>query len=293
MINVFDRRQITRQRARSVAAPATHNFLIDWTMNQLADRLNVVRRRFPVCAQIGARGSALSADDFGISTQIFSDSAIEPLKGKANGVLCEEDFFPFAAQSLDLVVSALNLHTVNDLPGALLQIRNSLKADGLFVAGILGGETLHELRTCLNEAELELSDGITPRVAPFADKPQMGSLLQRAGFSLPVIDSDIVTVTYESIFPLMHDLRLMGEGNAIAERRKSFTRRALFLRAGELYAQKFSEPDGRIRASFEIIFLLGWAPHESQQKPLRPGSAETRLATFLGTDEIGTGEKPH
>lgn len=252
-------------------------------MREIIERLGIVRRKFPLCIQIGARGPDLPAENFGIETQIMT----------GRDVICEEDFFPFAPQSADLIVSALTLHTVNDLPGALLQIRQSLKPDGLFVASILGGETLHELRTCLSEAELELSGGLTPRVAPFADKPQMGGLLQRAGFALPVVDSDIVTVTYDSIFPLMKDLRLMGEGNAIAERSKHFTARRLFLRAGELYAQKFADPDGRIRASFEIIFLLGWAPHASQQQPLKPGSAKTRLAEFLGTDEIGAGEKPH
>jgi NADH dehydrogenase [ubiquinone] 1 alpha subcomplex assembly factor 5 len=208
-------------------------------------------------------------------------------------VAADEDFFPFAPCSLNLVVSALNLHTVNDLPGALLQINKSLKPDGLFIAAIMGGETLFELRRCLEEAELELTGGVSPRVAPFADKPQMGDLLQRAGFSLPVVDSDIVTVSYNSIFSLMRDLRRMGEGNATVGRHKTFTPRSLFLRAGEIYAEKFADPDGRIRASFEIIFLIGWAPHTSQQKPLRPGSAKTRLAEFLGTEEIGTGEKPH
>lgn len=293
MTAVFDRRQIARQRNRSAASLSSYNFLIEWTMRQLADRLDAVRRTFPVCVQLGARGSSLSAQQFGIQTQIVADSAAGILQEKDNAVRCEEDFLPFANRSVDLVVSAFNLHTVNDLPGCLIQINRALKKDGLFIAAMLGGETLYELRQCLNEAELELSGGITPRVAPFADKPQMGALLQRAGFSLPVVDSDILTVTYDSIFPLMHDLRLMGEGNAIAARSKSFTRRAIFLRAGELYAQKFSEADGRIVASFEIIFMLGWAPHESQQKPLKPGSAQTRLADFLGTDEIGTGEKPH
>lgn len=282
MITVFDRRQIRRQRARAAASFNDHGFLFDWTMKQIGDRLSVVRRKFPFCAQLGERGPSLDATEFGIETQIIA----------GRDILCEEDFLPFAPQSYDLVVSALNLHTVNDLPGALLQINRSLKPDGLFVAALLGGETLYELRTCLSEAELELSGGITPRVAPFVDKPQMGGLLQRAGFALPVVDSDIVTVTYESIFPLMKDLRLMGEGNAIAERSRHFTCRTLFLRAGELYAQRFADPDGRIRASFEIIFLLGWAPHASQQQPLKPGSAKTRLADALGTDEIGTGEKP-
>lgn len=286
MISVFDRAQIRRQRLRN-AQNTNHNFLFDWTMKQIADRLSVVRRKFPLCLQIGARGTSLPADDFGIETQIVMDT----IPGGA--IVANEDFLPFAENSLDLVVSALNLHTVNDLPGALLQINRALKPDGLFVGALMGGETLHELRQCLGEAELELTGGLSPRVAPFADKPQMGGLLQRAGFSLPVVDSDIVTVTYDSIFPLLYDLRRMGEGNAVAERRKSFTARSLFLRAGELYAAKFADPDGRIRASFEIIFLLGWAPHASQQKPLRPGSARTRLAQFLGTEEIGTGEKPH
>lgn len=283
MITVFDRAQVRRQRARCVPAFQEHGFLFDWAMRETIERLDIVRRKFPLCIQIGARGPALPTAPFGIETQIVT----------GRDVVCEEDFFPFAAQSADLIVSSLALHTVNDLPGALLQIRQSLKPDGLFVASILGGETLHELRTCLSEAELELSGGVTPRVAPFADKPQMGGLLQRAGFALPVVDSDIITVTYDSIFPLMKDLRLMGEGNAIAERSKYFTPRRLFLRAGELYAQKFADPDGRIRASFEVIFLLGWAPHASQQQPLKPGSAKTRLAEFLGTDEIGAGEKPN
>lgn len=287
MIAVFDRAQIKRQRLRGSGGFNDHGFLFEWAIKQIADRLSIVRRQFPVCVQIGARGSTLPASAFGIERQIIIDAV------HGGDVVAEEEFFPFAPQSLDLVVSALNLHTVNDLPGALLQIRQSLKPDGLFIAAIMGGETLYELRQCLSEAELETTGGVSPRIAPFADKPQMGGLLQRAGFSLPVVDSDIVTVTYDSIFPLMHDLRAMGEGNAISERKKNFTRRGLFLRAGELYAEKFSDPDGRIRASFEIIFLIGWAPHDTQQKPLRRGSATTRLADFLGTEEIATGEKPN
>jgi SAM-dependent methyltransferase len=288
MTIVFDRPQIARQRARTLHAPDGHDFLFRWTMDQIADRLDVVQRKFPACVQIGARGPTLAAGTFGIDKIIRTDitAALGP------DIVCEDDFFPFANASLDLVVSALSLHTVNDLPGALLQIRRALKPDGLFAAAVLGGETLIELRQCLMEAELELMGGASPRVAPFADKQQMSGLLQRAGFALPVVDSEMVTVTYDNIFKLMADLRHMGEGNAIAGRRKNFTPCALFLRAGELYANRFADPDGRIRATFEIIFLLGWAPHESQQKPLKPGSATTRLATFLNTDEIGTGEKP-
>ncbi len=293
MIDIFDRTQIGRQRTRTLQSPPGHAFLFEWAMNQLADRLSVVQRSFPTCIQIGARGPSLPPAPFGIEMQIITDNAAPLLAEKENALLSENEFFPFEPQSADLVVSALDLHTINDLPGALLQINRALKPDGLFVAGMLGGETLHELRACLSEAELEIYGGVTPRVAPFADKQQMGGLLQRAGFALPVVDSDIVTVTYDSLFSLMRDLRLMGEGNAIAERSKYFTRRSLFLRAAEIYASRFSETDGRIVASFEIIFLLGWAPHASQQKPLTPGSAQNRLADFLGTEEIGTGEKPN
>lgn len=293
MITVFDRIQIARQRTRTYALEKNSFFLFDWAINQIEDRLSVIRRTFPVCVQIGARGKSLDQNRFGIKALITTDLAPSLLKNAQSSIVCHEDYFPFAANSLDLVVSPLCLHTVNDLPGALLQIRQSLKPDGAFVAAMLGGETLYELRQCLAEAELSLSGGVAPRVAPFADKPQMGGLLQRAGFSLPVVDSDIVTVTYDSIFSLMQDLRHMGEGNAVQSRDRRFTRRDLFLRAGELYAERFSEPDGKIRASFEIIFLLGWAPHASQQKPLRPGSAERRLADALGTQEITAGERPH
>lgn len=288
MTPIFDRKQIARQRARSARHNGDADFLFQWSMNQIEDRLSVVRRTFPTCIQIGARGANIQKAPFGIE-RIFKTDITGSL---SPSVICEDDFFPFANNSLDLVVSALSLHTVNDLPGALLQIRRSLKPDGLFAAAILGGETLYELRQCLMDAEIELSGGMSPRVAPFADKQQAGGLLQRAGFSLPVVDSEIITVTYETIIHLMHDLRLMGEGNAITERKKSFSPLRLFTRAGEIYAEKFAEPDGRIKASFEVIFLLGWAPHESQQKPLKPGSATVRLADFLGTSEIGTGEEP-
>jgi NADH dehydrogenase [ubiquinone] 1 alpha subcomplex assembly factor 5 len=288
MINVFDRTQIARQRARSARHNGDADFLFRWSMNQIEERLSVIRRAFPTCVQIGARGKGIQKKPFGIEHLYRTDitPALSP------NIVCEDDFFPFAHESLNLVVSALSLHTVNDLPGALIQIKKSLKADGVFVGAILGGETLYELRQCLMEAELEISGGISPRVAPFADKQQAGGLLQRAGFALPVIDSEIVTVTYETIVHLMHDLRLMGEANAVTERRKTFSTMRLFTRAGEIYAEKFAESDGRIVASFEVIFMLGWAPHESQQKPLKPGSATTRLADFLGSEEMGTGEKP-
>ncbi len=284
MIAVFDRQQVKRQRLRCAQRFMNHAFLFDWTMKQLEDRMDVVRRNFETCVQLGARGRNFASKQ---AEHVITADSLNA------DVICDEEFFPFKDKSIDLIVSPLSLHTVNDLPGALIQINRALRPDGLFMGAMLGGETLYELRACLADAELELSGGVTPRIAPFADKPQAGALLQRAGFALPVIDSEIVTVTYESIFPLMHDLRFMGEGNAIAERSKNFTRRTLFLRAGEIYKNKFADSDGRIRASFEIIFLLGWAAHETQQQPLKRGSATARLADILGTQEIGTGEKPH
>ena len=192
----------------------------------------------------------------------------------------------------DLITSVLDLHAVNDLPGLLIQIRQRLKPDGLFLGAMFGGETLHELRASLMQTEIDIKGGASPRVFPMADKPQMGSLLQRAGFALPVIDSEIVTVTYENMFKLMHDLRGMGETNSIAERSRQNPGKSFFMKAADYYAQNFADSDGRIEASFEIIYLIGWAPDESQQKPLKPGSAEKRLSDALNTTEIKTGETP-
>jgi NADH dehydrogenase [ubiquinone] 1 alpha subcomplex assembly factor 5 len=285
MITVFDRTQIRKQRNRASSHMSERDFLFRWTMEQIEDRLEIIRRDFPSILQIGSRGPTLPNHKNILRTDITQ--SLNP------DIVCDEEFMPFGNHTFDLVISALNLHTVNDLPGSLLQINRMLKPDGLFLAAMLGGETLHELRTCFQEVEVELTGGLSPRIAPFADKQQMGALLQRAGFALPVVDSEIVTVTYETLFHLMYDLRYMGEGNAVTERMKTATPRGFFQKAAELYAQKYSEPDGRLCATFEIIFMLGWAPHSSQQKPLKPGSASTRLADFLGTDEIGTGEKPN
>ncbi len=189
------------------------------------------------------------------------------------------------------MVSALALQFVNDLPGTLVQIRRALKADGLFLATLLGGETLTELRQSFAAAESEIEGGLSPRVAPFADLRDLGALLQRAGFALPVTDVDRLLVRYDSPFALMHDLRRMGATNALVARRRTPLRRATVMRMAEIYAQRFADADGRVRATFEIVWLTGWTPHPSQQQPLRPGSARTRLADALGTQEISAGEK--
>ena len=284
-ILVFDRSALRKNRNRCACNSGDHKFLFDWTSARLTERLSDIRRHFSLSLQIGARAD-LKSDK--VDQKIIMDISPDDPDTK---IIADEDFLPFKANSLDLVYSALNLHSVNDLPGALLQIRKSLKPDGLFIAALFGGETLIELRDSLMQAELELKGGLSPRVFPFADKQQIGALLQRAGFALPVVDSEIVTVTYDNIFKLMHDLRFMGEGNIIRNRHKTNPGKSFFMKAAEHYRTKYSEKDGRIRASFEIIFLIGWAPHENQQKPLRPGSAKNRLADALSTQEIKTGEK--
>jgi hypothetical protein len=180
---------------------------------------------------------------------------------------------------------------VNDLPGALVQIRRALKPDGLLLAALIGGETLHELRESFAMAESEISGGASPRVSPFAEVRSLGSLLQRAGYALPVVDSDRHIVRYQNIFKLFHDLRRMGATNALVERSRKPLTKKIAARAAEIYAERFSDPDGRLRATFDVLWILGWAPHESQQKPLKPGSAKMRLADALGVPEKPAGEK--
>jgi SAM-dependent methyltransferase len=185
---------------------------------------------------------------------------------------------PLAPESLDLAVSALAFQFVNDLPGVLVQIRRALKPDGLLLAAMIGGDTLTELRQSLAAAEAELEGGVSPRVAPFVDLRDVGALLQRTGFALPVTDVDRIVVRYDNAFALMQDLRRMGATNILVERQRTPTRRATLLRMAQVYGERFADPDGRIRATFDVIWLSGWAPHENQQQPLRPGSAKTSLA---------------
>ncbi len=211
-----------------------------------------------------------------------------PLPDRASAAPCvvaDEEALPFASESFDLIASALSLQWANDLPGVFVQVRRALAPDGLFLAALVGGQSLTELRTALTTAEAELAGGASPRVAPFADLRDLGQLLQRAGFGLPVTDVEPVIVRYSSMFALMHDLRAMGATNALTMRSRVPLRRAMLLRAAEVYAERFADADGRIRATFEIVWLSGWAPHESQQKPLAPGSARMRLADALNARE--------
>ncbi len=281
----FDRRLVRQRRQRAAARLRDHDFLFVRARENLQDRLKDIRREFPLALQIGARGGRIGDDRIG-RLIVMDLTASLPVD-----LVADEEALPFAPGTFDLVVSPSGLHTVNDLPGALVQIRRILKPDGLFLGAMAGGETLHQLRESLMQAELAIKGGISPRVFPFADKQQMGALMQRAGFALPVVDSETVTVAYENALRLMADLRGMGGSNAIAARSRSFAGKRLLAEAARLYQENFSEDDGRIPAAFETIYLTGWAPHENQQKPLRRGSATHRLADILDTEEKGTGDK--
>ncbi len=291
---IFDRQLLrTRQRRAQALGPAT--FLVDRVAEELAERVSVVLRRFERAVDLGTPTDAV-ARALIASGKIANVITAAPDAARRGGSLprlgADEEALPFADGALDLVVSALALQFVNDLPGTLIQIRRALKADGLLLAALIGGESLSELREAFAQAESEIEGGVSPRVAPFADLREFGALLQRAGFALPVVDSDRLTVRYQSASALMHDLRRMGATNVLNERRRAPLKRATLARMAEIYAQRFADADGRLRASFEIVWLSGWAPHESQQKALKPGSATRRLADALGTREIPTGEKP-
>jgi SAM-dependent methyltransferase len=289
---IFDR-ALLRQRRRRAAALGPANFLLDRVADDLAERLTTVLRRFDLAVDLGTPGEAVRnalARLESVGRIVAADVMPDAARGEIF-VAADEEALPFGDATLDLVVSALALQFVNDLPGVLVQIRRALKPDGLLLAALLGGETLTELRQSFAAAESDIEGGVSPRVAPFADLRDLGALLQRAGFALPVTDVDRVTVRYDSVFGLMHDLRRMGATNALLSRRRTPLKRATLHRMAEIYAQRFADDDGRIRATFEIVWLSGWAPHPDQQQPLKPGSAKTRLADALGTSEISTGEK--
>lgn len=299
VMNVFDRQLVRRHRDRAAGRIAEYNFLFDAVAQRLSDRLLDVARSFPNCLDLGARGGAMAAamaDRPDLERLVQCDLSHEMMKAAEESpkrsvkLVADEEHLPFASESFELIVSNLSLHWTNDLPGTLIQIRHCLKADGLFLGAMLGGETLHELRSALMQAEIEIEGGASPRLSPLADLRDAGALLQRAGFALPVADVDRITVSYPNAFKLMQDLRGMGETNAIHTRRRNPTRRATLLRAAEIYHEMFGDPDGRIPASFDVLTLTGWAPDASQQQPLRPGSAKGRLAEALGVTEHGTSD---
>ena len=278
-----------RRRALSRAVPGA-DFLLEAVADDLVERLAAVNREFPVAVELGSP-LPLVAERLTVSGQVSRLVRLDRLAEARPDVVGDVEALPLAPERLDLVVSALWLNWVNDLPGAFAQIRRALRPDGLFLAAMIGGDTLSELRHALAAAEAETTGGAAPRVAPFADVRSVGALLQRAGFALPVTDQDRHTVRYDTALDLMRDLRAMGATNVLVERDRRPLRRAAVVRAGEIYAERYADADGRVRATFDVVWLSGWAPHESQQRPLRPGSARARLADALATVERPAGDK--
>ena len=273
---------IARKRRAFRRGDADATFLMRRAADDLAERLATVERRFEkavtlFCVTGDAATALRQSEKVGSVARIETD----PMFTGAGDLVAHPETLPLEPASIDLIVSLLSLHETNDTPGLLAQIRRALKPDGLFLGAMAGAGTLHELRQALLEAETELTGGAAPRVSPFADLRDVGALLQRAGFALPVTDLESVTVRYNTMFDLMRDLRAMGVTSALTARSRKPATRALFLRAAQIYAERFADPDGRIRATFNLIWMSGWAPHASQQKPLSPGSAKMSLKDAL------------
>ncbi|WP_237153231.1 methyltransferase domain-containing protein [Oryzibacter oryziterrae] len=286
---IFDRHQLARRRARALARPTDGaDFLLALAAEDLADRVMAVARHFERVLVIGDPttrvADALRATGR-VDTITSADLLAPGLRPTEETLVVDDEALPFQAESFDLVISVLTLHWTNDLPGALIQIRRILRPDGLFLGLMAGGETLTELRQALLAAESERKGGVSPRVAPMGEVRDLGGLLQRAGLALPVADQDRLTLRYATPFHLMRELAAMGATNCLAGRARALTPPSLLMRAAEIYARDHADADGRIRATLALISLSGWAPHESQQKPLRPGSARMRLADALGVQE--------
>lgn len=290
---VFDRELLRRHRDRQAGGFAVHDFLMAEVAERLLDRLDDVTRSFPLALDLGCHDGLLARlrqGRGGVETFLQADMSMAmarlagtQLAGAGNpAFVADEEWLPVKEAAIDLILSNLNLHWVNDLPGALLQIHRALKPDGLFLGAMFGGNTLQELRDCLMRAELTETGGVSPRVSPFADVADAAALMQRAGFALPVVDSETITVTYPNMLKLLADLRGMGETNLVVDRLKRPTRRAVIAHAAALYAQDYAGPDGRLKATFQVLFLTGWSPHQSQQQPLKPGSGQTSLADVFG-----------
>ncbi len=285
---LFDRALLARRLDRALRGrlpDADASFWLRRAADEMSERLSLVTRHFACAVDVGSPGpeaALMLAGRLGASLTLrMAPSLLSAGEGDFLRAVGDFERSPLAENSVDLVVSLLALHHANDLPGALIQLRRALKPDGLMLAALVGGETLTELRQCLTIAESEVTGGAAPRVAPFADVRALGGLLQRAGFALPVVDSDRVIARYRDLGALMQDLRAFGAKNGLNARSRSPLRREVFVRAQAIYAERFSDPDGRVRATFETLWASGWAPHESQPKPLKPGSAAMRLEDAL------------
>jgi len=286
---IFNRKSLQANRTRAARKKEDVTFLLNEVSDELAFRLSAITRSFETSICLGTHlgvGSDELSSSGNISNLIHLDPCPAMMKNISGPkIIADEECLPLKDGSTDLVISPLSLQWVNDLPGCLIQIRRALKPDGLFMAALIGGESLHELRTCFMTAESSLTDGAYPRVSPFVDVKAFGGLLQRAGFALPVIDREIRTVRYDTPLGLMHDLRHMGASNSLNDRARTFLRRDVLAKMMEYYADHYADPDGRIRASFEIVYVSAWAPDESQPKPLKPGSATHSLAEALKKSE--------
>lgn len=292
---VFDRALVRHHRSRAAPGYAAHGFLVEEIADRLVERLGDIKRHFAQALDLGAHTGALGRmmTAAGQVDRVISADLSAPLLASAPlpRLVADEEALPFADGVFDLVSSCLSLHWVNDLPGALIQIRRVLAPDGLFLAAMLGGETLIELRQAFLEAEAVVEGGASPRVSPMADLRDAAGLLQRAGFAMPVADVDTIEVTYANPLALLRELRGMGETNAIKARRRTPLRRETLFAMAEIYARRFPAPGGRVRATFQVIWLAGWSPGPDQPQPKRPGSATSRLADALGTQEKPAGEK--
>ena len=292
---LFDRTLLAKRRQRAAARGAAPDFLLAHVAQDIVERLAPVMRRFPLALDLGGAHGLISRvllASGGVDDVMTTDLASAALShGAGRRVACDEERLPFAPASFDLVVSGLALHWVNDLPGALIQIRQSLKPDGLFLGTVLGGETLTELSRAFMESEAEMAGGASPRVGPFADVRAYGALLQRAGFAMPVADTERLTVNYATPFDLLAELRAMGAANVLGERSRKPLGRTALRRMAEIYVERYANNEGRVPATFDFITLTAWAPGDGQPKPLAPGSAQTRLADALGVDENSAGEK--
>lgn len=296
----FNRLRVIQHKDRAASTFEQVSFLKDRALEDVCDRLLFINRQFDRALDIGSHGGMLAAaiertpdlkDKIGFLAHCDVSAKMVARAQKA-GFVGDEEHLPLATQSLNLITTTLCMHWINDVPGFMAQARLALKPDGLFLGSFFGGRTLNELRSAFAQAETQIRQEPSARVSPFADAQDGAQLLQRAGFALPVADSDVVTVRYDTVFGLFRDLKSMGETAAFAGSRGKPLTRSLIARVADIYADQFADSDGRIRATFEIVTLTGWAPHVSQQKPLRPGSAKMRLSQALGVTEMSAGEKP-
>ena len=292
---LFDRKLLRERRARFAHEVEARSFLLCHVAREIAERVELMLRSFPLALDLGAYHGVLGkkvAALPSVGTMLYGESALAfAAMCPRPALVCDEDVLPFKAASLNLVVSGLALHRVNDLPGALIQVRRALRPDGLFMAALLGAGALVELRQVLIEAEAETEGGASPRVSPFGDVREYGALLQRAGFALPVADSETLSLSYANPREVMREVRALGGGNVLLARSRKPLARHTLKRAEQLYCERYGTPDGSVRASFEIVYLSGWGPDPGQQKPLKPGSAAQRLADALGTTEHSAGDK--